>query len=124
MAKFYEKNDVKMGPIQGSVKGELVQKDEPVFKRSEDDAPDATLSSHGNNKGASKTILSLFSYIIEDLYDELSNEKASEAKSQQEFEAEKATAEKLVADLTEKKVTLTGIIAKRNEESHIDRNYC
>jgi len=114
MAKFYEKNDVKMGPIQGSVK--LIQKDEPVFKRSEDDAPDATLSSHGNNKGASKVILSLFSYIIEDLYDELSNEKASEAKSQEEFAAEKATAEKLVEDLTEKKVTLTGIIAKRNED--------
>jgi chromosome segregation ATPase len=112
-AKFYEKNGVKMGPIQGSVK--LLQ-EEPVFERSEDDAPDATFTSKGNNKNKSKGILSLFDYIIEDLHDELSNEKKSEAKSQSEFEEELDTAEKLVEDLEEKKVTLEGIIAKRIED--------
>jgi hypothetical protein len=112
-AKFYEKNGVKMGPIQGSVK--LLQ-EEPVFERSEDDAPDATFSSKGNNKNKSKGVLSLFQYIIEDLNDELANEKKSEAKSQAEFEEELATAEKLVDDLTEKKVTLEGIIAKIIED--------
>jgi len=113
MAKYYKEAGIEMGPIQGSVK--LLQ-EEPVFERSADDAPDATFSDKGNNKNASKNILSLFAYIIEDLYDELSNEKKSEAKSQEEFEKEKATAEKLVEDLEEKIVTLEGIIAKRKED--------
>merc|ERR1719329_139525 len=115
MADYYKKNGIKMGPIQGSVKGAFNQ-EEPVFERSADDAPDATFGDKGNNKNASKNILQLFAYIIEDLYDELSNEKKAGAKAQEEFEAEKATAEKLVADLEEKIVTLEGIIAKRKED--------
>jgi len=111
--KFYKEQGIKMGPIQGSVK---FLQEEPVFERSADDAPDATFSNKGNNKGASKGIISLFQYIIEDLNDELTNEKAAEEKSQAEFEKELATAEKLVEDLTEKKVTLEGIIAKRQED--------
>ena len=66
---------------------------------------------------AGKGIVSLFDYIIEDLADELANEKKAEAKSQEEYEAEMATAQKLVDDLEEKKVTLEGIIAKRKEDS-------
>merc|ERR1719439_2268 len=115
MAKYYKEAGIEMGPIQGSVKGAFAQ-EEPVFERSADDAPDATFSNKGSNRNASKNILSLFAYIIEDLYDELSNEKKAEAKSQEEFEAEKATAEKLVEDLEEKRVTLEGIIAKRQED--------
>merc|ERR1719379_1683443 len=115
MADYYKKNGIKMGPIQGNGRGNLLQ-EEPVFERSADDAPDATFSNKGNNKGASKGIISLFQYIIEDLNDELTNEKAAEEKSQAEFEKELATAEKLVEDLTEKKVTLEGIIAKRQED--------
>jgi len=112
--KFYKKNDVKMGPIQGSVKGALMQ--EPEFTRSADDAPDATFSKKGNNKLKSKGIVSLFDYIIEDLNDELANEKEAEMKAQADFEKTKATAEKLQADLEEKQVTLEGIISKRKED--------
>merc|ERR1719217_186790 len=111
--KFYKEQGVKMGPIQGSVK--LLQ-EEPAFERSADDAPDATFSKKGNNKVQGKGIVSLFDYIIEDLEDELANEKKAEAKSQEEYEAEMATAQKLVDDLEEKKVTLEGIIAKRKED--------
>jgi len=112
--KFYKgKGGVEMGPIQGSVK--LLQ-EEPAFERSADDAPDATFSKKGNNKVQGKGIVSLFDYIIEDLEDELANEKKAEAKSQEEYEAEMATAQKLVDDLEEKKVTLEGIIAKRKED--------
>jgi len=111
--EYYKKNDIKMGPIQGSATGML---QEPEFARSKDDAPDASLSSKGNNKVASKGVISLFDYIIEDLGDELTNEKAAEAKSQEEYEAEKATADKLVEDLTEKKVNLESTIAKRKED--------
>jgi len=116
MAAFYKKNGIDMGPIQGSATGAVLAQGEPVFERSADDAPDASFSSKGNNKNASKNILSLMSYIIEDLYDELSHEKKSEAKSQTEFEAEKATADQLVSDLEDKVVTLKGIIAKRNDD--------
>merc|ERR1719386_275683 len=89
-----------MGPIQGSVKGLLQQ--EPEFERSADDAPDATFSSKKNNKVQGKGIVSLFDYIIEDLADELANEKKAEAKSQVEYEEEMATAQKLYDDLEAK----------------------
>jgi len=103
MAKYYKENGIKM--IQ-----------EPEFARSADDAPDATLSGKGNNKGAAKTILTLFAYIIEDLHDELANEKKAEMQAQADFEEEEATAKKLKKDLQKKKLTLEGIISKRNED--------
>merc|ERR1712151_1024381 len=114
--KYYKENDIKLGPVQGSVK--LLQKvgEDPVFEISEDQAPDATFSDKGSRKLESKDIVSLMTYIIEDLKDELSNEKKAEAKSQMEYEEEMATAEKLVEDLTDRKVTLEGIIAKRQED--------
>jgi len=119
MAAYYKKNGIKMGPIQGL----RLNQEEPVFERSEDDAPDASFTKKGSNKNASKNIISLFDYIIEDLADELSNEKKAEEKSQAEYEAERDTAQKLVDDLEEKVVNLKNIIAKRQEskkEEHTD----
>jgi len=113
-SEYLKKNDIKTGPIQGSVNDALLQ--EPEFTRSADDAPDASFGGKGNNKLKSKGIISLFDYIIEDLADELANEKKAEAKSQAEYEAELATAQKLLNDLKAKKVTLEGIIAKREED--------
>merc|ERR1719440_1177674 len=104
-----------MGPIQGSVKGALIQQ-EPEFERSADDAPDATFSNKGNNKLKGKGIVSLFDYIIEDLNDELANEKKAEAESQADYEKEMDTAQKLYDELEEKKVNLENIIAKRKED--------
>jgi len=113
--KYYKENGVKMGPIQGSVKGALLQQ-EPEFERSADDAPDATFSNKGNNKLKGKGIVSLFDYIIEDLNDELANEKKAEAESQADYEKEMDTAQKLYDELEEKKVNLENIIAKRKED--------
>ena len=113
-SEYLKKNDIKTGPIQGGVNDALLQ--EPEFTRSADDAPDASFGGKGNNKLKSKGIISLFDYIIEDLADELANEKKAEAKSQSEYEAELATAQKLLNDLKAKKVTLEGIIAKREED--------
>jgi len=112
-AEYFKKNDIKMGPIQGSATG-LLQ--DPEFERSADDAPDASFTKKGSNKVASKGVISLFDYIIEDLTAELANEKTAEEQSQADFEAELATAEQLDKDLNAKKVTLTEIIAKRNED--------
>jgi len=113
MAAFYKKQGVDMGEIQGSVK--LLQ-GEPAFERSEDDAPDASFSKKGSRKNQSKNILSLLSYIIEDLNDEVANGKKNEAQSQVEFEAELATANALLKDLKAKVVTLDDLISKRNTD--------
>merc|ERR1739848_902936 len=113
LAKYYKKNKIDMGKIQGSVK--LLQ-EYPVFEVSADQAPDATFADKGSHKLESKNIVSLMSYIIEDLKDELSNEKKAEAKSQMEYEEEMATAQKLVDDLKEKKVNLANIISKRRTD--------
>lgn len=114
MASFYKKQGVDMGEIQGSATGFL--QGEPVFERSVDDAPDASMSKKGSRKNQSKNILSLLTYIIEDLNDEVANGKKAEAQSQLEYEEEKATAEKLEKELVAKKVNLEGIIAKRNTD--------
>jgi len=120
LSKFYKKH-ADMGKIQGSVK--LLQ-DDPEFEVSADQAPDASFSKKGSHKLESKNVVSLMSYIIEDLQDELANGKKAEAKSQMEYEEEMATAQKLVDDLKEKKVNLKNIISKRRtdkKEENVDK---
>jgi len=113
MAEYYKKNEIKIGEIQGSVK---FLQEEPVFERSADDAPDATFSHKGSRKGQSKNILSLLSYIIEDLQDEIAGGKKNEAQSQAEFEEALAAANKLLDDLAARVVTLDDLISKRNAD--------
>merc|ERR1719486_1463200 len=88
LAKFYKKNGVELGKIQGGRSGEGFLQEEPVFERSEDDAPDATFSDKGSRKMQSKNILSILAYITEDLYDEIEAGKKDEEKSQLEYKAE------------------------------------
>jgi len=110
--KFYNKN----------VKGAVFSQ-EPDFRRSDDDAPDATLSDKGNNKGKTKGILALFEYILEDLADELSNGAKAETEAQSEFEEEAAIANKLLKDMKEKETNLKAIIGKRlgqKKEQNVD----
>jgi hypothetical protein len=119
--KYYKENDIKMGPIQGNGRNVLMQQDpmkkeDPEFAISEDQAPDATFSHKGSNKLQGKDIISLFDFIIEDLGEELADEKKMEETSQAEFEVELAAAEKLVSDLDEKIVTIEGLIADRKED--------
>jgi len=113
MAKFYKEQGIDMGEIQGSVK--LLQQ-EPAFERSEDDAPDASFSKKGHRKNQSKNILSLLSYIIEDLQDEIKSGRKMEVQSQTEFEEEMQTSDALLKDLRAKVVTLNDILAKRNTD--------
>jgi len=110
--KFYNKN----------VKGAVFSQ-EPDFRRSDDDAPDATLSDKGNNKGKTKGISALFKYILEDLADELSNGAKAETEAQSEFEEEAAIANKLLKDMKEKETNLKAIIGKRlgqKKEQNVD----
>merc|ERR1719399_2687329 len=92
---YYEKNKIELGPIQGSVKGVLLQ--EPVFKISEDQAPDATFSHKGKRKTETKGVISIIQMIIEDLGGEIKTEQMNEAEAQLEFEKQLAAAKKLQA---------------------------
>jgi len=116
LAKFYKKNGVELGKIQGGRSGEGFLQEEPVFERSEDDAPDATFSDKGSRKMQSKNILSILAYITEDLYDEIEAGKRDEEKSQLEYEAAMDDAQKLVDDLTEKVDNLKDSIADMGED--------
>jgi|Transcript_116010 chromosome segregation ATPase len=113
MSMYYKKNNITIGPIQGSVK--FLQED-PVFNISEDQAPEADFSGKGKRKNQAKDILSLFAYIMEDVADEIKAEVKIEEKAQAEYEEEMATAQKLWDELDEKRVNLEDTIAKRQEQ--------
>jgi len=111
LTKYYKKNKIEMGPIQGSVK--LLQK---PFAVSEDQAPDATFSDKGSRKNESKGVVQLMTMLIEDLQDEIKNGMKDEEETQLEYEAEMKAAKKLKEELISKKVNLELTIAKRQED--------
>jgi len=114
---YYKNRSIEIGPIQGAIKGlSLRQAQDPVFSVSEDQAPDATLSGKGSHKGEAKDILSLMTYLIEDLEDEIRNGVSTEAEQQAAYDEEKATAEALVEELEEKKVALETAISKAGDD--------
>mmetsp|Transcript_123784 Transcript_123784/g.201150 ORF Transcript_123784/g.201150 Transcript_123784/m.201150 type:complete len:726 (-) Transcript_123784:38-2215(-) len=117
LAAYYKNRSIALGPIQGAVKGlSLRQAQDPVFSVSEDQAPDATLSGKGSHKGEAKDILSLMTYLIEDLEDEIRNGVTTEASQQAAYEEEKATALNLIDKLEEKKLSLEKAISKAGED--------
>jgi len=115
LSKFYKKNKVEMGEIQGSATGAALNQ-EPVFEVSEDQAPDASFSNKGGRKNESKGIISIMTMLIEDLQDEVKNGKKSEAEAQLDFEAALKAAKTLKTELIQKKEELGDIIAKRSIE--------
>jgi hypothetical protein len=115
LRSYFDKNDIELGPVQGSVKGAAFNQ-EPEFAVSADQAPDASFSGKGKRKGESKGIVSIMTMIIEDLNDEIKNGMTNEEKNQLEFEEWLKTAKQLEADLVAKKLNLEEIIAKREEE--------
>merc|ERR1719401_2245361 len=92
LTKFYKKNKVDMGPIQGSVKGASFAQ-EPEFEVSADQAPDADFSGKGKRKHESKGIVQMMTMIIEDLNDEIKNGMKSEEAAQLTYEEQMKAAE-------------------------------
>jgi len=112
LTAYYKKNSIKMGAVQGL---RLVQ--------AAPETPELNFSGKGSNNKQSKGIVSLMTYIIQDLVDEVSNGAKSEAQNQADYEGETKTAKHLLKDLVSKKANLEGIIAKRNAaktEEHRD----
>jgi len=121
LTKYYKKNKIEMGPIQGSVKGALLQK---PFDVSEDQAPDATFSDKGSRKGESKGVVGLITMLLEDLQDEIKNDTKDEEETQLEYESQINAAMKLKGELTQKVINLEGTIAKRQgdkTDEHSDK---
>jgi hypothetical protein len=111
LSSYFSNNTIDMGPLQ------LVQKkQEPEFAISQDQAPDAIFKDKDSNAGQSKGIVSILTMIIEDLNDEIANSITAEASAQTAYETQRATAEKLQADLEAKKVNLEEMIATLQEE--------
>jgi len=113
LSAYYKNNSIAMGPVQGSVK---FLQGEPEFEISEDQAPDADFSGKGKRKDESKGIVSIMTYIIEDLNDEIKNGLRDEESNQLQFEKSLKAAEQLKADLEEKLANLETTIARLGEE--------
>mmetsp|Transcript_69181 Transcript_69181/g.126270 ORF Transcript_69181/g.126270 Transcript_69181/m.126270 type:complete len:722 (+) Transcript_69181:95-2260(+) len=112
---YYKNRSIAIGPIQGAIKGLSLRQD-PVFSVSEDQAPDATLSGKASHKGEAKDILSLMTYLIEDLEDEIRNGISTEASQLAAYNEEMATADALIQKLDAKKVALEGAISAAGED--------
>eukprot|EP00746_Dinoflagellata_sp_MGD_P160568 gnl/MRDRNA2_/MRDRNA2_87397_c0_seq1.p1 gnl/MRDRNA2_/MRDRNA2_87397_c0~~gnl/MRDRNA2_/MRDRNA2_87397_c0_seq1.p1 ORF type:complete len:772 (-),score=275.30 gnl/MRDRNA2_/MRDRNA2_87397_c0_seq1:227-2425(-) len=118
MSKFYKKEGVDMGPIQGSSK--LLQ--EPEFEIDQFQAPDAKFSDKGKRKNQSKGIISILTMLKEDLEDEIKNGVKDEVAAQAEFEKSVADAKALIKDLTEKKIDLENARAETDEQKGLEHD--
>jgi len=114
LSAFYKNNDTGMGEVQGSIN--FLQKREPVFEVSADQAPDASFSSAGKSTGASKGIISTLTMIKEDLDDEIANGVKEDIEAQTLFEEELNAAKTLKQDLINKKTNLEEAISAANDE--------
>jgi len=94
LSKFYKKNEVDTGKLEEM---NLVQ--EPEFDVSEEQAPDATLSHHGNRSKESKGIISTLTMIKTDLENEIKAGIQNEADNQSEYEAQDKDLADLMANL-------------------------
>ncbi|CAK0889917.1 unnamed protein product [Prorocentrum cordatum] len=118
LSKYYHQNTTGFGTVQGAVKGAaLTQKrDEPEFKVSEFEAPDATFSKSTHRIGEAKGVVSLLTMVIEDLNDEIANDMKSEEAAQLAYEEQMHVARVLIAQNEAKIVFLEGVIAKTEVE--------
>jgi hypothetical protein len=113
MSAFYKENKIDFGKVQGSIK--LLQQ-EPDFKLSETDVPEAELSDKGSRKQQSKGIISIITMIVEDLGDEVSNGVKADARADKDYQEQLHAAKKLKKDLENQEAKLDGIIASRNQQ--------
>eukprot|EP00397_Hematodinium_sp_SG-2012_P012392 GEMP01012561.1.p1 GENE.GEMP01012561.1~~GEMP01012561.1.p1 ORF type:complete len:693 (+),score=207.22 GEMP01012561.1:484-2562(+) len=115
LSAFY-KNNAGAGTLEAT---SLIQ--EPEFKVSEDQAPEAKFSKKGSREGESKGIISLLTMITQDLRNEVSNGIKDEEASQKAFEKQRDAIDKVVDALGKKNTSLKNANADRmleiNEET-------
>jgi len=116
LTAYYENNAIDMGPIQGNVNLIQAKKQGPDFAVDEHDAPGMSMSHKGKHADASKGIVQIMTYLIEDLNDEIMNGMKLEAKGQMNFDKANSTATTLLENLGEKKTNLEGSMADHEED--------
>ena len=118
MTKYHKKNKIEVGKLQEDIKAALVQKQpgSPEFEISEEQAPDEIFQKKDPTKQQSKGIISILTMIVEDLGSEIKHGIEDEVKTQAVHEELVAKAKKLFAELEDKVIQLTSIIATRHEE--------
>merc|ERR1719203_1293213 len=114
--KYYTKNKIAIGPLQGAVKGLALEQRQPDFDISADQSPEAVFSSKGKRKDEAKGILQIMTMLIEDLNDEIKNDMKAEELAQLKYEGLRDAGLALKSDLIEKKTSLEAAIAKRGRE--------
>jgi len=120
ISAYYAEHNIDLGKIQ------LVQQ-EPEFKKSQDQAPDADFSDKAHRKGESKGVLSILSMLAEDLANEIKVAQKAEEAAQLDFESALAAAATLQEKLEEKRTNLKVAITNRKadkgeEESKLETN--
>jgi len=116
LTKYYKAHDIEMGKIEAGVKEMTLAQEGPDFEVSQWQAPEAEFKDKAARMGESKDIVSIMTYLIEDLNDEIRNAMKDEESAQLAFEKAKAAAEKLKEELIAKKISLEEQIAARTEE--------
>merc|ERR1719401_1895224 len=99
LTAYYKEHGIEFGKIQAGVKELTLAQQGPDFNISQWQAPEATFSGKGARKGETKDIVSIMTYLIEDLNDEIRNAMKSEEEAQLAYEKAKAAAEKLKEEL-------------------------
>jgi len=110
LSKFYDKN------IKKPKAANFLQKarQEPEFKKSKWQAPDADFSDAGHRQGESSGIISTLEMVVGDLKNEVKRGEKDEAESIQEFDAQVADLNALIGDLQQEAANLEQTIADRD----------
>lgn len=108
LSSYMDANKVDMGPLQSGRQGGVFTQvsQEPEFEVSEDQAPEATFAGKDDNKQESKGIVSILTMLKEDLQDEITNGVKADKEAEKLFQENKTAAEKLLAELRDKRVNL------------------
>merc|ERR1719240_2341770 len=107
LSSYMDANAVDMGPLQSGRQagiGFIQTAKEPEFAVSEDQAPEAAFAGKDDNKQESKGIVSILTMLKEDLQDEMTNGIKADEASEEAYQTAKAAGEKLVVQLTDKKI--------------------
>lgn len=112
LSKFYDKNINKKPKAANFL--QKARRQEPEFKKSKWQAPDADFSDAGHRQGESAGIISTLEMVVGDLKNEVKRGEKDEEESIQEFDAQVADLKALIDELEQEAANLEQTIADRD----------
>lgn len=112
LSKFYDKNIDKKPKAANFL--QKARRQEPEFKKSKWQAPDADFSDAGHRQGESAGIISTLEMVVGDLKNEVKRVEKDEEESIQEFDAQVADLKALIDELEQEAANLEQTIADRD----------